>query len=96
MKVLVLLKVAEGHDPAELGPHRVPENRMIWDLYLKGTVREMHLRQDVTGAVLVLEAADADEARRVVGALPMVAAGVLAAELVPLGPFRPLETLFAT
>ena len=95
MRVLVLLELAGGRNPAELAPHTVPENRAVWDLYVQGTVREMHFRQDKPGAVLALEVADTDEARRVADTLPMVAAGLLTAEFVPLGPFKPLEALFA-
>ncbi len=95
MKTLLLLELADGRDPSELGPHAAAENRAVWDLYLRGTVREMHMRQDAVGAVLALEVADADEARRVADALPMVAAGLLSARVVPLAPFKPLEALFA-
>jgi hypothetical protein len=95
MMALLLLELAEGHGPAELAAHAVPENRAVWDLYAGGTVRGMHLRQGKPGAVLVLEVADVDEARRVAAGLPMVAAGLLAAEVVPLAPFKPLEVLFA-
>jgi hypothetical protein len=96
MMALLLLELAEGRTPAELAPHAVPENRAGRDLCTRGTVRGMHLRQDKPGAVLALEVADAGQARRVADALPMVAAGLLAAELVPLAPFKPLEALFAT
>ncbi len=95
MKTLLLLELADGRGPSELGPHAAAENRAVWDLYLRGTVREMHMRQDAVGAVLALEGADADEARRVADALPMVAAGLLTARVVPLAPFKPLEALFA-
>jgi hypothetical protein len=95
VKALVLVKVADGRSPAELKPHALAENQAIWRLYLEGTVRDMHLRGDMVGAAFTLEVADTDEARRIVGALPMVEAGLLAAEIIPLGPFRPLENLFA-
>ncbi len=95
MKVLVMLELVEGRTPPELGPHAAAENRMVWDLYTRGAVREMHMRVDVVGAVLALEVADADEARRIAEDLPMVAAGLLTARVVPLAPFRALEALFA-
>lgn len=95
MKTLVLLELAEGRSPSELDPHAAAENRIVWDLYLRGVVREMHMRQDAVGALLALETADADEARRIADALPMVAAGLLSAQVVPLAPFKPLEALFA-
>ncbi len=95
MKALVLMKVADGRNAADLKAQAVAENHAIWRLYLDGVVREMHMRTDTVGAAFTLEVADADEARRVVGGLPMVEAGLLAAEIIPLGPFRPLENLFA-
>ncbi len=95
MKALVLMRIADGRSPADLKPHALAENQAIWRLYLGGIVRDMHMRQDTVGAAFTLEVADADEAHRIVGALPMVEAGLLAAEVIPLGPVRPLENLFA-
>jgi hypothetical protein len=82
MQIIALLSPTPQASPDALRAHAVSENRAIWDLY--------------PGAVLTLEAGSLEEARRAVSALPMVIEGLLAAELIPIGPFIPLENLFAS
>jgi hypothetical protein len=96
MQIIALLSPTPQASPDALRAHAVSENRAIWDLYRAGTIRSMHFRTDYPGAVLTLEAGSLDEARRAVSALPMVIEGLLAAELIPIGPFIPLENLFAS
>ncbi len=96
MQILALLSPTPEASPDALRAHAVPENRVIWDLYRAGTIRTMHVRTDRPGAVFTPEAGSLEEARRAVSALPMVAEELLGAELIPLGPFVPLENLFAS
>lgn len=95
MQILALLSPTPEASPDALRAHAVPENRAIWNPYRAGTIRTMHFRTDRPGAVLTLETASLEEARQAMSALPMVAEGLLGAELIPLGPFVPLENLFA-
>ena len=44
--------------------------------------------------MLVLECADAEEARRVLGTLPLVRAALIAFEVIPLVPYPGLARLF--
>lgn len=95
MKILALSKRQPGVTAEQLQPHQVSEARRVWELYRNGVFREMYFRQDRPGAVVVLECASVEEARRSLGTLPMVAAGLLDFDVIPLGPFLPLENLFA-
>jgi muconolactone delta-isomerase len=58
-------------------------------LYTGGTFRAIWSRQDVPGAVVLLEAGSIDEARAVLGSLPLAVLEMLALDaLVPLIPYR--------
>jgi hypothetical protein len=55
-------------------------------------VREFYLRaDDQPGVVLVFECEDLTEAERLVAALPMVEAGLLNFEVIPLRPYTGLR-----
>ena len=95
MKILALSKRQPGTTTAELQPHQMTEARQVWQLHKAGVFREMYFRQDQPGAVVILECASLEEARKALGTLPMVEAGLLDFDVIPLGPFLPLENLFA-
>jgi muconolactone delta-isomerase len=95
MKILALSKRQPGVTAADIQREVVPEAERVWELYRGGALREIYYRLDRPGAVVVLECADVDEARRVLGTLPMMEAGLIDFDVIPLGPFLPLEQLFA-
>ena len=95
MKILALSRRLPGTTTEQLQPHQLTEARQVWQLHKAGVFREMYFRQDRPGAVVVLECASVEEARRALGTLPMVEAGLLDFDVIPLGPFLPLENLFA-
>jgi len=67
----------------------------VWALYQEGLIRELYFRADRSEAVLVLECASLDEARAALGSLPLVQAGLIRFELVPLRPYPGFSRLFA-
>jgi muconolactone delta-isomerase len=71
------------------------EARRAWDLHQAGTIRELYFRADEPAAVLVLESADADEARRTLATLPLVAAGLIEFEVMALRAYPGFARLFA-
>jgi hypothetical protein len=95
MKVLVLDRILPGATEAKIKSLMKAEVAHAWGNYVNGTIREWYFRLDRPGAVIVLECASLEEARRCVNALPLAKAGLLAFECVPLGPFVPLTALFA-
>jgi hypothetical protein len=95
MKIVALSRRQPGTTTEQLQPHQVAEARQVWQLHKAGVFREMYFRQDRPGAVVILECASVEEAREALGTLPMVEAGLLDFDVIPLGPFLPLENLFA-
>jgi len=79
----------------EFEPLLAEEARKVWQLYQEEVIREMYFRADQTLAVLILECKDIEEARTRLAELPLVNAGLVDFDLVPLIPYPGLERLFA-
>ncbi len=56
--------------------------------YARGDFREIFSRGDVPGAVIVMEAEDAEAAWRLVESLPLFQRGMMDVEVIPLKPYR--------
>jgi hypothetical protein len=87
MKVLVLERTPPGVPDDACKPHLRAEARRAWELHQAAVIRELYFRADSDSAVLVLECADADEARRALETLPLVERGLIAFDLIPLRPY---------
>jgi hypothetical protein len=87
MKVLAICRPRVGTEPAELTRLVADEVDHLEMLREGGTLLEAY-RPGGPGAVLILEAADLDEAQSAVRALPLAAAGLIDAELIILHPLR--------
>ena len=87
MKVLAICRPRVGAEPAELARLVADEVDHLEMLREGGTLLEAY-RPGGPGAVLILEAADLDEAQSAVRALPLAAAGLIDAELIILHPLR--------
>jgi hypothetical protein len=88
VKVLALGHAQTGIRWEHIAPYVGEEARSVWELYESDRVREFYLRADHRpGVVLVFESDDVREAERVVAALPMVKAGLLDFEVIPLRPY---------
>jgi len=95
MKILALEKEVPGITAAAFAPHLRAEAARVWELQQSGVLREIHFRQDRSDAVLILECADAGEAQRVLATLPLVQAGLISFEVIPLKPYPGLARLFS-
>jgi muconolactone delta-isomerase len=95
MKVLALEREVAGVSDDAFAPHLAAEAAQAWRLYQAGVIRELYFRTDWEGAVLVLECADAEEARQALDTLPLVQKGLIAFDLVPLAPYPGFARLFA-
>lgn len=96
MKILALENEIPGVAPAAFTPELLKaEAARVWELQESGVLREIHFRQDRSAAVLILECADAAEAQRTLATLPLVSAGLIAFEVIPLKPYPGLARLFA-
>jgi hypothetical protein len=95
MKILALERETPGHTNDDFAPHLRAEAERVWALYQDGLIRELYFRADRSEAILVLECADLDEARAALGSLPLVQAGLIDFELIPLRPYPGFARLFA-
>jgi len=94
MKILALEIETPDATAAQFAPHLKAEAIRIWELHKSGQIRETYFRQDRKEAVLVLECADAKEAHRLLETLPLVQAGLITFEVIPLIPYPGFERLF--
>ena len=67
----------------------------MWRLQQEDVIREIYFRADQSCAVLMLECDDLEQARRRLSELPLVAAGLIQFELIPLRPYPGFARLFA-
>jgi hypothetical protein len=95
MKILALEHELPNRDPTEFQPLLIAEARRVWQLYQGGIIREIYFRDDQNTAVLALECASSTECRRILDTLPLVQAGLIHFELIPLKPYTGLARLFA-
>jgi hypothetical protein len=95
MKIIAYDRVKPGVTLEQIRPHLKKEARHAWDLYERGIIRENYMRTDQPGAVVVLECADVAEAKRLFADLPLVQAGLIEFEFMPVGAFTPWGGLFA-
>jgi hypothetical protein len=70
------------------------EARQAWNLHQAGVIRELYFHAEEATAIIVLECADAAEAVAALATLPMVAAGLIQFEVLPLRAYPGFARLF--
>lgn len=95
MKVLALEEETPNRKADDFQPYLKAEAERVWELYRAGIIRELYFNQDTHTAVLVLECADMAEAGATLATLPLVQAGLIAFQLIPLIPYDGFARLFA-
>ena len=96
MKILAI-----EHDTPAAAPEaftdelKQAEARKVWELHQADILREIYFRADQSAAVLMLECATLDDARDVLNSLPLVRAGFITFELIPLRAYPGFSRLFA-
>ena len=95
MKILAMAKILPGVTPKEIQQLLKVETAKAWEFYMAGVFREMYIRTDFPSAVLMLECANVETAREKLAELPMVEQKVIDFDVIPLGPFDCLTSLFA-
>jgi len=95
MKVLCLDRPLRGSTPEKYQPHLLDEVRHAWESYKRGVVRDIYFRQDRPGVAMFLECENPAEAQELLASFPLVKAGLIDFEMIPLGPFTNWEVLFA-
>lgn len=95
MKILCLDIPSPGATFEQYVPHLHEELRHTWSAYKSGVLREIYGRQDRPGVAIILECDSAEDAKKALADLPLVKAGLIEFEAIPLGAFTNWEMLFA-
>jgi muconolactone delta-isomerase len=95
MRILAIERPVAGVTDEQFTPEiAAAEARRAWDLHQDGTIRELYFHADEPMAVLILECADLAEADGALSSLPMVAAGLIEFEVLPLRAYPGFARLF--
>lgn len=94
MKILAMEIETEGIRPEQYQPHLKAESQRVWELYQSGAIRELYFHADRSEAVLILECADVSEAKQMLASLPLVQAGLITFDVIPLIPYPGFARLF--
>ena len=95
MKLLAIEKEKDGVAAEDFKPHLRAEASRVYELYQAGIVREIYFTQDRPVAVLMLECASVEAAKEAIDSLPLVKAGFISFEIMPLKPYPGFARLFA-
>lgn len=94
MKILALERELPGAPPEKFQQLGRAEAQRVWELHQSGVIRELYFRADKPEAVLVLECETLEEAAQVLLTLPLVKAGLIIFDLVPLRAYPGFARLF--
>lgn len=81
MRVFVIAHKSEDHTADDFAAHMEAEADYCLRLYADGTMREILLRADGKGAILVMEVESEEQARRICEELPFVKLGMLSFDI---------------
>jgi hypothetical protein len=92
MKVLAIgtLKSLTEEQSGRIFPHEVPATLK---LYLDGKIEQFWLRDEMKGAVFLMNVDSVAEAKTLLGALPFTKENLHTFDLLPVGPLLPLGFL---
>jgi hypothetical protein len=94
MKIIALEKELNDSRTSDFKKYAHAEAKVLWQLYLKGIVREFYFQKDENLAVLVLEVKSKQAANKELRKLPFVNKKLIKFELIPLKPYTGFERLF--
>ena len=95
MRILAIEKEVPGVSDESFPPFLQAEATRAWELHQSGIIRELYFRADREGAVLVLECTDVNEAKKHLATLPLVKAGLIAFDVIPLKAYPGFARLFS-
>jgi hypothetical protein len=92
-QVMVTLTVKPGIARADVMKVLPEEVRETVKVYLDGKIDQWYARGDGKGVVFFLRCTTVEEAKAIMGGLPLDRAGYVDLEYVPVGPLAPLRLL---
>lgn len=96
MKILALEHEIAGTTKADFEPHLTAETIRVMELLQAGELREIYFRGDQPAAVLIFECDDVKRAQELLDTLPLVMAGLITFEVIPLQPYPGYARLLAS
>ena len=96
MKILAIEKEVPGMPPEQFQEHSKAEAKRVWELYKNGILREIYFTAETNEAVFILECANRREAEALLETLPLVSAGLITFDVLPLVPYTGFARLFNT
>ncbi|MGA3029269.1 MAG: muconolactone Delta-isomerase family protein [Candidatus Limnocylindrales bacterium] len=95
MRILAIERSVEGVTDAQFTPEiMAAEALQAWRLHQAGVIRELYFHDEENSAVLILECSNVAEAETALASLPMVGAGLIEFEVLPLRAYPGFERLF--
>lgn len=91
--VLVIETPRQGVTAEQIMAVIPAEIRATVGLYLDGKIREWYSRGNGKGVVFLVDAKSEEEARAMMGTLPLAKAQLMETEYIPVGPLMPLRAL---
>ena len=92
-EVIVIETPRQGVTPQQVMAVIPEEIKATVKLYLDGKIRQWYSRGDGKGVVFVVDAKTEDEARAIMGTLPLAKENLIDHQYVPVGPLMPLRAL---
>jgi len=93
MKILAIEKEIEGTNWEHAKETLKAEAEAVYELIKKNIIREIYF-DDLHNAVMILECKDKQEAKEILGRLPIVKQGLSLFKVSALQPYSGLERLF--
>jgi hypothetical protein len=92
VKVFAIASAQPSLTPDKLQQHMPNEVPATLKLYLDGKVEQFWFREKA-GPIFLMNVESVEQAKATLGALPLVADGLMTYELLPVGPLAPLGRL---
>jgi hypothetical protein len=92
MKVFAIANPTKPLTPEDLKPHMDNEVPATLQHYLEGKIEQFWFREKL-GPIFLMDVASVEEAKSVLGTLPLVKADLMHYDLMPVGPLMPLGRL---
>src|ERR1700739_699853 len=90
---VTMLSPKPGVIPEQIMKIMPAEIRATVPLYLDGKIQQWYMRGDGRGVIFILNCKDVEEARALIGSLPLSQANLVDEQFIPVGPLLPLGML---
>lgn len=94
MKIIAFFKLKKGVELAQALPYLADEEKMAWQLYLSGKLREFYLTSTPGLVIDIFEYESLDAFHHDMKQLPLMRANLLEIAAYDLLPFKNMEFLF--